>query len=109
MTAYVPDRWVVIELKSSTETVYKVLASWYGGYTGSDSWKLSSGITSIDNKDDVYEFHNYSGSVYTCHKQAYGMSMYTTSIYDSWEKQNSDEIAIRVLDEQEVEQLKLSS
>ena len=47
MSTYTPDLWVILEFKEkdSEEVNRKVLASWYGGYAGSDSWKLSSGIT----------------------------------------------------------------
>lgn len=47
---------------------YRVLASWYGGYTTSDSWRMSSGITSILETENDYEITNESGSVYYCEK-----------------------------------------
>ena len=109
MSEYFPDKWVLVELKTPKETLYKVLASWYGGYLGSDSWKLSSGLESIEKTELSYEFHNFSGSVYKCHKEAYGMSMYTTSVYLSYEKMNTDEIQIRLLDEEEIDKINLSS
>jgi len=70
MKEYTPDRWVVLEFDSVEYGKYrKVLASWYGGFAGSDNWKLSS---SIDNiviaEDEFYSFYNSSGSVYYCHK-----------------------------------------
>lgn len=105
MSEYNPDKWVIIELKTPKETLYKVLASWYGGYTGSDSWKLSSGIKDVKKIKNGYAFHNYSGSVYNCHKEAYGMSMYTMSIYSGFEKQNTDEIQISLVDEEDVEKM----
>lgn len=109
MSEYNPDKWVIVELKTPKETLYKVLASWYGGYTGSDSWKLSSGIQSVSEIKNGYAFHNYSGSVYNCHKEAYGMSMYTTGIYSKFEKQNDDEIQIRLVDEDDVQKLNFTS
>ena len=48
MTEYVPDRWCVIRIPNNRETVYKVFASWSGGYIGGDSWKLNSGIVRAD-------------------------------------------------------------
>jgi len=88
MRTYNPDRWVIVELKmnDSDEAHRKVLASWYGGYAGSDSWKLSSGITEIIEHDNHYEIHNHSGSVYNCGKHCIGMSGYTSGIFDSFVK-----------------------
>ncbi|CAB5214139.1 hypothetical protein UFOVP190_19 [uncultured Caudovirales phage] len=88
MTVYNPDLWVIVELKynDSDEVNRKVLASWYGGYLGSDRWKLSSGITEIVDKDLYYEIHNHSGSIYNCGKQSQGMSGYTSGIFTSFEK-----------------------
>jgi hypothetical protein len=103
MSTYTPERWVVVEIKSGAQSVRKVLASWYGGYTGSDSWKLSSGITSVINNEHTFDFHNVSGSVYSCDKKSYGMSGYTTGIYSTFESANTDEINIRILDEKEIE------
>lgn len=82
MSNYYPDRFVIVKLTSPEYGfIYKVLASWYGGFAGSDSWKLSSGITKITKTEAGYEFLNYSGSTYFCSKETYGMSFYTSSIY----------------------------
>jgi len=83
---YRPDLWVIVELKynDSEERHRKVLASWYGGYGGSDRWKLSSGITEIIEHEHHYEIHNVSGSIYDCGKHMIGMSGYTTSVYNSF-------------------------
>ena len=87
MSTYTPDRWVLVEVGSKHGTYRKILASWYGGFAGSDSWKLSSGNTDFVDKGDYYEVPQESGSVYHCHKQAEGMSGYTASILISWQKQ----------------------
>lgn len=105
MSEYNPDKWVIVELKTPKETLYKVLASWYGGYLDGDSWKLSSGIQNVTRIENGYAFHNFSGSVYNCHKEAYGMSMYTSGIYTSFEKQNSDEIQISLVEEEDIEKM----
>ena len=83
---YTPDSWVIVEFKEngSDEVTRKVLASWYGGYLGSDRWKLSSGVTDIVEHENHYEIHNYSGSIYECGKHQYGMSGYTSSVYESF-------------------------
>ena len=100
MSEYRPDRWVIVELKynDSDETHRKVLASWYGGYLGSDSWKLSSGITEIVEHDNHYEIHNHSGSVYNCGKQSQGMSGYTSGIFNSFVRDLEGHGTIRIVE-----------
>ncbi len=80
-----PDRWVILEMSvNPDESVRKVLAGWYGGYLGSDSWKLSSGIINETEDEHNYEFINVSGSIYRCRKNAYGMSGLMCEMYNSW-------------------------
>jgi len=105
MNEYTPDKWVVIEIKSPTETLYKVMASWYGGYLGSDSWKISSGIIDVKKTEYGYDFHNHSGSIYRCSEHDYGMSGYTTSVYSSFEDQNTDDMQIRIVDIEDVKKM----
>jgi hypothetical protein len=106
MSTYHPDKWVLVEIDSPANgKITKVLASWYGGWAGSDSWKLSSGVNKITETPDGYEFLNDSGSVYFCHKSVYGMSGYTSSIYANFAKQIAelnDGSAIKILDEDKV-------
>jgi hypothetical protein len=80
MSDYTPDRWVIIRITTDTERLYKVFASWSGGYTGSDSWKMNSGITQANLVDDRWEFTGYSGSVYSCYLNAYGTNFYGNSV-----------------------------
>lgn len=76
MNEYTPDRWTVLRIQAPGEVIYKVFASWSGGYAGSDSWKLNSGITRATLVDPYWEFDGSSGSVYRCHKDAYGTNGY---------------------------------
>jgi hypothetical protein len=76
MSNYTPDRWLVVKIVTPTQQLYKVFATWWGGYTGSDSWQMNSGITQATLVDDTWEFKGYSGSVYSCHKNAYGTNGY---------------------------------
>lgn len=81
MGEYVPDLWMLVKITNPEgESHYRVFASWYGGYLGSDSWKLNSGITQFDEDENFYLFHGSSGSVYRCNKQAYGSSGYGMSV-----------------------------
>jgi len=81
MSDYIPDRWVVVKISSDTvDPIYKVFACWFGGWAGSDSWKLNSGITKATTEGFVYSFEGSSGSVYECHKDTYGTNMYGMSV-----------------------------
>ena len=81
---YTPDRWVVVNIETPTETIPKVFAGWYGGFAQGESWKLSSGIVKIVEYTDRFEFTNFSGSVYICYKNRQGMSGYMSSLYEHW-------------------------
>ena len=87
MSEYTPDKWVVIEIAMEGTVVQRILSSWYGGWAGSDSWRLSSGITGVEELEDSYIIKNESGSVYTCFKGRYGMSAYAMSILEDFKKQ----------------------
>lgn len=91
MNTYNPDSWVLIKFYSEDypEGVPKVFAGWYGGYLGSDSWKLSSGVESVVDKGDYYEFKNCSGSIYNCHKQSQQMSGYMSDIFSGWKTEEA--------------------
>ena len=81
MSDYTPDKWVVVRITGpDTPPVHKVFACWYGGYAGSDSWKLNSGITKVTYEKRVYLFEGSSGSVYECHADCYGTNMYGMSV-----------------------------
>jgi len=87
MTLYNPDRWIVIEVRENeNESIRKVFAGWIGGYLGSDTWKLSSGVIKVNEDDKAFEFINVSGSVYRCHKHAYGMTGWMYRMFESWQK-----------------------
>ena len=82
MSNYQPDMWAIVQFKRpDQEPTFKVFGSWYGGYLGSDSWRLSSGVISIVNNKKYYEIHNESGSVYVCGYTNYGMSGYSSGVY----------------------------
>lgn len=84
MSDYTPDKWVIVRITSKEHPqIDKVLGSWYGGYGGSDSWRFSSGITKVEDKDNHYLVHNHSGSTYTCYKQSVGASSYTASVFNN--------------------------
>ena len=100
MSDYTPDRWVVLKFTTPKETIYKVFAGWYGGYLGSDSWQLNSGIVSCTDCGDWYEFLGYSGSVYRCYKRSYDMTQFMHQIFGGWLAQAHDrgDVNIDILD-----------
>jgi len=87
MSEYTPDRWVIVEINSPEHgTVRKVLGSWYGGFAGSDEWRMNSGIEKVIDQGTYYDVYGYSGSIYKCVKGAEGMSAYTSGVYENYKK-----------------------
>lgn len=69
MREYTPDSWVPVLIESEEHgKIYKILCSWYGGFAGSDYWKLSSGVESINVEQGetqrILTMPQSSGSVY---------------------------------------------
>ena len=80
---YTPDSWRIVEITPkdiSDPPYFRILASWYGGFGCSNSWKLSSGITEDKDKDTYWEVPNYSGSVYILYKNRKGMTSLGRSV-----------------------------
>lgn len=101
MSEYHPDKWVVVKITGHDyPTLYKVFACWYGGYAGSDSWKLNSGITKATLEGYVYSFEGSSGSVYQCHKDTYGLNMHGGGVLMNMrETAKENGITVDILDE----------
>ena len=89
---------MVIKITIAKASHYRVFACWYGGYTGSDSWKMNSGITAATQDENGYHFTGSSGSVYHCHKDGYGISGYGASVLAGVSK--SDKMSIEHLPEE---------
>lgn len=105
MNDYTPDKWVILEIYSKQDGTYrKILSSWYGGYIGQDEWRLSSTISNQSETENSFQFLVESGSIYSCNKKAYGLSLLSTSILnkmiDQCEKINT---LIKVIDFTELE------
>ena len=107
MSMYTPDVWVVLEFTTPKETIRKVFAGWYGGFAGSNSWQLNSGIKAVRSVDEYFEFDGYSGSVYRCHPNNYHLSSLMLDVLANWRKQayERDDVQIRIL---ELDEIKLS-
>jgi hypothetical protein len=100
MNDYTPDRWMVLRIHAPDQIIYKVFASWSGGgLMGSDSWKINSGIVRATLVEDHWEFDGSSGSVYSCHKDAYGTNGYGQAVLNNLLNQAKEQdIKIDVLD-----------
>ena len=79
---YCPDKWLVIKIteRATSKVHYRVFATWHGGYMGSDSWKLNSGIVTVTEETNSFNFNGDSGSVYNCAKHSYSTTAYGSSI-----------------------------
>jgi hypothetical protein len=102
MSNYNPDKWLIVKITGpDTPPVHKVFACWYGGYLGSDSWKLNSGITRAYEEGHCFMFDGSSGSTYVCHKGTYGASSYGFGVLETMvTKALANNITIEVLPEE---------
>lgn len=96
---YFPDKWAVIKITTQEEILYKVVASFFGGYAHGDSWKINSGIVSVEETETHYDFTGYSGSTYRCCKGSYGFSMLTASVLKSLEESLPYSMTFEILPE----------
>lgn len=71
-----PDLWQLVQFNSTATPTYHILASWYGGYLGSDSWRLSTQIELVEDHPDYWLVTTRSGSQYELvrHPHCWGMS-----------------------------------
>lgn len=102
MSDYTPDKWLVVKITGGEcPPIHKVFACWYGGWAGSDSWKLNSGITKATLEGFVYSFEGSSGSVYDCHKDCYGANVYGMGVLQTMiDKASKNGITIEILPEE---------
>ena len=101
MSEYIPDAWVVLEFTSKEfGTIQKVLGGWSGGYLDGDSWRLSSGITGIEETDTEWIFTNTSGSIYHCYKSSRQFNMMSSSIYKYYVEEISklDDATLKIIE-----------
>ena len=82
MHTYKPDSWVVLRITSPHQEVhYRVLGAWGGSYLYGGSWRINSGIVSVEDAGDCYNIWGRSGSRYVCNKSSYGVTMASAGIY----------------------------
>ncbi len=97
MNTYTPDRWVILEIKTPAECVYKILAGWRSGFASGDSWRLSSAIVDSDTWESGYAFVNESGSKYVCFTESECMTMYMMEIYQQFVDSAAGKGQIRIV------------
>lgn len=71
-----PDRWLLIWIDDGAGPPFvKVFATWAGGYTTGDSWRLNSGIDNVVSLDeDGWIVRGESGTHYRLHDRSYGIA-----------------------------------
>ena len=74
-----PDKWMLVKVKG-TDPHWRIFATWGGGYTFGESWRLNSGVVEVKDEEDYYDFIGSSGSVYRCRKTGYGVTMYGVGV-----------------------------
>lgn len=95
MQTYTPDAWVIIEVDSPEHgKISKILAGWYGGFGGSNSWKISSGIVDfVQHKDYVnvvYKSLQHSGSSYVLFAGSERLTALTAGILSEYQEKLSE-------------------
>jgi hypothetical protein len=101
MSDYTPDKWVMVKMTNKDDEIhYRIFACWYGGYLGSDSWKLNSGVTKITKDKRGYHFEGSSGSVYHCNKNTYGTSGYGHGVLTNMIEKSKDTLTMEILPEE---------
>lgn len=91
--AYTPDNWVVIKI-TGDDPHYRILAGWSGGYATSDTWRMNSGITRVDETKDAFLFYGASGSCYDCRKTAYCLRKNNAYVWTRLQELNGDEVEL---------------
>ena len=88
-----PDCWKIVKITNQEgDAHYRVAMGWYGGYLGSDSWQMNSGIVRhyFENEDKDVVFVGVSGSEYICSLRHEGLSSYVSSVVHNYSKRLAD-------------------
>lgn len=98
---YIPDMFVVLEIVTEDDVLYKVFGTWVShSYTSSDTWRMNSGVVSVEKDKDAYRFYSSSGSCYLCYTDSYGTSMYTGDVLSRFIKDAEKHgVTVKILDD----------
>lgn len=87
MTVYLPDNWVVLQIKNpDMDPIFKVLGGWSGSYLDGSSWRLNSGIAEIRDQGDFWSVSGSSGSTYLCHKESEHLRLNIAGVLSGFQK-----------------------
>jgi hypothetical protein len=93
MNEYTCDNWVVIKFNTEEHGIfYKLLVGTSGGYLDGDSWRMNSGITSVEEDKECYYFYGSSGSRYRCYKESYTLRMNNAHIWTQLQGMHNDKV-----------------
>ena len=86
------DAWVIIKITEEDQSYFfKLMRGSYGGYTGSDTWDINSGIKSYEIRGELIKFNGFSGSLYIVHKDTERTTGLMASIIRSYQLQLKEE------------------
>lgn len=94
MNQQIPDRWVILNIKTAHRQFQVVLASWNGSFLGSDSWRRSSPIDSRIEDEEKIIATTASGTEYILHKSRRGFSGLMHDIYARMVEQKKGEAEV---------------
>lgn len=86
-----PDKWVILHVNDQ-QPFFKILSAFYGGYLGSDSWRLSSPIVKIEynNGENKFLITTDNGTAYELCQECYGFASVSNDIYENIKKDADD-------------------
>lgn len=96
MSEQIPDRWVILNIKTSLREFQVILAGWNGSYIGSDSWRRSSPIDTKIEDDEKIVAKTVSGTEYVLHKSRRGFTGLMHNVYATMLENSKGEASITV-------------
>lgn len=97
MNEVIPDRWVIVTIREEGRPpIQKILSGWWGGYLGSDEWRMSSTIISQTEHIDHFILDTKSGSRYLCYKNRKGYTNLSSNVLYNMQDKLPDNITIEV-------------
>jgi hypothetical protein len=86
MITYTPDKWVCITVPFG----HKILCGDAGSYLYGQSWRMNSGVKGVSEHGDSYYVEGFSGSLYDCRKNSYGMNIESASVLSQLSQKSPD-------------------
>jgi len=105
MSTFRVDNWVIIKF-NGPDPHYRVLGGRSGGYLDGSSWRMNSGIVSVESRTDhyvsqgekieifLYDFYSASGSCYICNKESYGLKMNNAHVWNQLKEIHGDKVEL---------------